>query len=49
MRLTTQENGEHHITIPKHEALRIGTLNRILHDVAEHSGLERDELLRRVL
>ena len=26
--------GEHHITIPRHKALRIGTINNILTDVA---------------
>ncbi len=30
MRLTTQEGGEHHITIPWHDPLRIGTLAAIL-------------------
>ena len=46
MRLTTQQNGQHHITIPRHSALRIGTLNNALKDVAEHLGMERDELAR---
>ena len=45
MRLTTQQNGEHHVTIPRHSPLRIGTLNSILKDVAQHLDLERDELL----
>jgi predicted RNA binding protein YcfA (HicA-like mRNA interferase family) len=40
--------GEHHITIPRHSALRIGTLNNILKDVAEHLGITRDELLERL-
>ena len=49
MRLTHQdEHGEHHITVPRHAALRIGTLNRILNDVAQHVGLSKDELLRRL-
>jgi predicted RNA binding protein YcfA (HicA-like mRNA interferase family) len=30
MRLTTLQQGEHHITIPHHPALRVGTLNAIL-------------------
>lgn len=46
MRLTTQQGGEHHVTIPRHSPLRVGTLNAILKDVARHLGLERDELLR---
>lgn len=45
IRLTTQLKGEHHITIPAHDPLKIGTLNAILRDVAEHLGFSRDELL----
>ncbi len=45
MRLTTREHGEHHVTVPAHNPLRLGTLNGILRDVAEHNGLSRDELL----
>jgi predicted RNA binding protein YcfA (HicA-like mRNA interferase family) len=44
MRLTTQQGGQHHVTIPRHDPLRIGTLNSILKDVAEHLGINRDEL-----
>jgi predicted RNA binding protein YcfA (HicA-like mRNA interferase family) len=44
MRLTTQQGGEHHVTIPRHNPLRIGTLNSVLKDVAEHLGMTRDEL-----
>ena len=45
MRLTTREHGEHHVTIPQHNPLRIGTLASILADVAAHFQLSRDELL----
>ena len=45
IRLTSQEHGEHHITIPRHDALRVGTLSAILSDVAAHVGCTRDELL----
>ncbi len=48
IRLTTQENGRHHITIPAHNPLKIGTLNSILRSVAEHSGLTKDELLEKM-
>lgn len=48
MRLTTQENGEHHITIPRHDPLRVGTLSAILSDVARHFGTNRDEIVRRL-
>ncbi|HEY9847426.1 MAG TPA: type II toxin-antitoxin system HicA family toxin, partial [Candidatus Caenarcaniphilales bacterium] len=36
IRLTTEENGEHHLTIPAHDPIKIGTLNAILRDVASH-------------
>lgn len=49
MRLTTRENGEHHITIPRHESLRIGTLNHILRDVGEHFSWSRDQVLAKIL
>ena len=42
MRLTTQQGGPHHITIPDHANLRVGTLAGILGDVAAHLQLERD-------
>lgn len=47
IRLTTQENGEHHVTIPAHKPLKIGTLNAILRDVANHFNLTKDDLLMR--
>lgn len=46
IRLSTQMNGEHHITVPQHKDLRIGTLHAILTDVADHLDMERDELVR---
>jgi predicted RNA binding protein YcfA (HicA-like mRNA interferase family) len=44
MRLTTQHGGVHHVTIPDHANLRVGTLAGILADVAAHLQLERDAL-----
>ena len=38
IRLTTSKNGEHHITIPNHSPIKIGTLNAILKDIANHTG-----------
>ncbi len=40
MRLSTSVGGEHHVTIPKHGALRVGTLAGVLVDLARHHGLE---------
>lgn len=48
MRLTTTENGEHHITIPMHNELRVGTLSGIVTDVAGHFGLSREEVIERL-
>ena len=39
---------EHHLTIPLHNPLRIGTLATILADVATHQGITRDALLARL-
>jgi predicted RNA binding protein YcfA (HicA-like mRNA interferase family) len=48
-RLTTlDEHGEHHITIPRHESLRVGTLADVLGDVAQHVGLTREALVERL-
>jgi predicted RNA binding protein YcfA (HicA-like mRNA interferase family) len=48
IRLTTQSNGQHHITIPAHDPLKIGTLNAILRSVAEHFSLTKDEFLEQM-
>jgi predicted RNA binding protein YcfA (HicA-like mRNA interferase family) len=45
IRLTTQVGGEHHVTIPAHNPLRIGTLNAILKEVVEHLNLSREQLI----
>jgi predicted RNA binding protein YcfA (HicA-like mRNA interferase family) len=45
MRLTTTQQGEHHVTIPRHGSLRVGTLSAILSDVAEHLGTPKAELV----
>ena len=49
VRLTTQERGEHHVTVPEHDPLRVGTLASILAAVAAHHGISREELLKRLL
>ena len=45
IRLTTQHNGQHHITIPNHDPLKIGTLNAILTEVAQHLSVSKQELI----
>jgi predicted RNA binding protein YcfA (HicA-like mRNA interferase family) len=34
----------HHVTIPDHKALRLGTLSSILSDVADYLNIERSKL-----
>lgn len=48
IRMTTQQRGEHHVTIPDHDPLKTGTLNAIVRSVAEHAGLSRDETLHKL-
>jgi len=40
VRLTTAMNGEHHITIPGHKPLRIGTLHALLKDIADRLNMD---------
>jgi len=40
--------GEHHVTVPDHNPIKVGTLNAILRDVAARAGLSREELLERL-
>ena len=48
LRLTSSENGEHHLTILAHGPLKIGTLAAILADLAAHHQMSRDELLKQL-
>jgi predicted RNA binding protein YcfA (HicA-like mRNA interferase family) len=48
VRLLTSESGEHHLTVPLHDPLRVGTLSAILADVAQHHAMTREELLSKL-
>jgi predicted RNA binding protein YcfA (HicA-like mRNA interferase family) len=48
LRVTTQQGGEHHVTIPDHDALRVGTLANILGKVAEYFKVERADLIEQL-
>lgn len=48
VRLTTTEAGEHHVTVPLHRPLRVGTLSAILADVARHFEMSRDQISERL-
>jgi len=48
LRLTTRRGGEHHLTIPSHRALRVGTINGILNELAQHLKRDKAELVREI-
>jgi predicted RNA binding protein YcfA (HicA-like mRNA interferase family) len=48
VRLTTQLDGEYHVTVPNHAPLRLGTFKSILKLVASHHGLSVEELLEKL-
>ncbi len=48
IRLTTHEVGQHHLTIPAHHPLRVGTLAGIVAEVARHFDLDREQVTRRL-
>ena len=46
--LTCEKPTQHHVTVPHHDPLRIGTLAAVLNDVANHHGLSREEVVARL-
>jgi predicted RNA binding protein YcfA (HicA-like mRNA interferase family) len=47
MRLTSTSKGsEHHITVPRHKPLRVGTLGSIVNEIAAYLEIEREELVK---
>jgi predicted RNA binding protein YcfA (HicA-like mRNA interferase family) len=48
IRLSCEQPKQHHITIPDHDFLRIGTLAAILGDIAAHHGMTRDALVEKL-
>ncbi len=45
IRLTTQAPSEHHLTIPNHSPLKVGTLSGILSTVANHQKISKEEVI----
>ena len=41
----TQQPTPHRVSIPAHKTLRVGTLNAIFRSVANHKGVDRQEIL----
>ncbi|MDI7248376.1 MAG: type II toxin-antitoxin system HicA family toxin [Bacillota bacterium] len=48
IRLSTSQGGEHHVTVPRHDTLKLGTLSGVLNDVASHLGMAKESLLERL-
>jgi len=47
IRLTSASKGfEHHITIPRHKPLRVGTLSSIVNEIADYLEIERQKLVK---
>jgi len=44
--LTTEQNGVHHITIPNHNPIKIGTLSAIINDIASDFNKSKEELVK---
>ena len=48
VRLTTLRNGTHHLTVPLHRPLKLGTLSGILGEVARHLKISKAEIVKAV-
>ena len=47
IRLTSNLKGtEHHITIPSHKDLKIGTINSILNDISRYLEIDKEILIK---
>jgi predicted RNA binding protein YcfA (HicA-like mRNA interferase family) len=45
LRLSTEMNGPHSITVPNHDPLKVGTLNGILKEVASQFDLDKESVV----
>lgn len=48
LRLTTFVGGEHHVTVPVHKTLRLGTLASIVDEVAKHLAVSRADVVEKL-
>ena len=48
VRLTTEELGKHHVTVPLHDPLGVGTLGGIIRDVSLYFVTARDDIVERL-
>ncbi len=45
IRLTSHIKGEHHLTIPNHSPLKLGTLSAIVSEIATYLGKAKNEVM----
>lgn len=45
IRLTTSLGGTHHLSVPAHDPIRVGTLEGIVTEAAQHFGTTKNELM----
>ena len=48
IRLSIQRPFEHHITIPNHDPIKIGTLSAILSDIAQSRGQSKESIANEI-
>ena len=48
IRLTCTHSFEHHLTVPNHDPLRVGTLSSILNEVAVAQAMTREQLIEKL-
>ena len=48
VRLTSVIKGQHHVTVPMHDPLKIGTLAAIISDIALHFGISKEEMMQKL-
>lgn len=41
-------SGEHHVTIPNHDPIKIGTLSSIISDIAQAHKISKQELIDKI-
>jgi predicted RNA binding protein YcfA (HicA-like mRNA interferase family) len=48
VRLTYASIPQHHITVPLHDSLRVGTLSAIIGDIAVHQNVDKAKIIERL-
>lgn len=46
--IQTEEKGQHLVVVPNHNPIKVGTLNGIIGDVAEHFSISKEEVIRKL-